>query len=64
MSPWNPHASGFAVSMVKVVKYLLTCASYSGQDPKLALLSYHSMPVDVLCRHKNIVYFIHIYSII
>ena len=44
--PKNPRSNGKAVSAVKIVKGLLTCAKCSGQDPYLALLAYRSTPVD------------------
>ena len=42
----NPRSNGQAEAAVKTVKGLLTHAKCSGQDPYLALLAYHSMPVD------------------
>ena len=45
-SPRNPRSNGQAESAVKIVKGLLICAKYSGQDPHLALLAYRSTPVD------------------
>ena len=49
-SPRNPRSNGQAESAVKIVKGLLTCAKYSGQDPHLALLAYRSTPVDAHLR--------------
>ena len=45
-SPRNPRSNGHAEAAVKVVKGLLTCAKYSGQDPYLALLAYRSTPIS------------------
>ena len=45
-SPRNPRSNSQAESAVKIVKGLLTCAEYSGQDPHLALLAYRSTPFD------------------
>ena len=45
-APTNPRSNGKAEAAVKIVKGLLTCSKYSGQDPYLALLAYHSTPVD------------------
>ena len=42
----NPRNNGQTESAVKIVKGLLTCAKYSGQDPYLTLLAYRSTPVD------------------
>ena len=45
-SPRNPRGNDQAESVVKIVKGLLTCAKYSGQDPYLTLLAHRSTPVD------------------
>ena len=45
-SPRNPTSNGQAEAAVKTVKGLLNHAKCSGQDPYLALLAYHSMPID------------------
>ena len=44
--PRNSRSNGQAESAVKIVKSLLTCTKYSGQDPYLALLPYRSTPAD------------------
>ena len=41
----NPRINGQAEAVIKTVMGLLTCDKYSSQDPYLALLAYHSMPV-------------------
>ena len=45
-SPRNPRSNGQAEAAIKTVKGLLTHAKCSGQDPYLALLAYHSTPVN------------------
>ena len=45
-SPRNPRSNGQAEAAIKTIRELLTHAKCSGQDPYLALLAYHSMPVD------------------
>ena len=45
-SPRNPRSNGQAEAAVKTVKGLLTHAKCSGQDRYLALLAYHSTPID------------------
>ena len=45
-SPSNPRGNGQAEATIKIIKGLLTCAKYSGQDPYLALLAYRSTPID------------------
>ena len=45
-SPRNPRSNGQAEAAIKTVKGLLTHAKCSGQDPYLALLAYHSTPID------------------
>ena len=45
-SPMNPRSNGQAEEAVKSIMGLLTCAQCSAQDPYLALLAYHSMPVN------------------
>ena len=44
--PRNPRSNGQASAAIKTIKGLLTHAKCSSQDPCLALLPYHSMPVD------------------
>ena len=44
--PRNPRSKGQAEAVVKTIKVLLTHAKYSGKDPYLALLAYHSTPTD------------------
>ena len=44
-SPRNPRSNGQAEAAIKTVKGLLTHAKYSGQDPYLAVLTYHSRPI-------------------
>ena len=44
--PRNPRNNGQAEAAIKTVKGLLTHAKFSGQNPYLALLAYHSMPVN------------------
>ena len=46
-SPRNPRSNGQAEAAMKTVKGFLTCAKCSGQGPYLALLAYHSTPIDV-----------------
>ena len=41
----NPRGNGQVKAAIKTIKGLLTHAKCSGQDPYLALLAYHSMPV-------------------
>ena len=41
-----PRSNGQAEAAIKIVKGLLTHAKCSGQDPYLALLAYHSMPIN------------------
>ena len=43
----NARSNGLAETSMKTVKGLLTNAKCSGQDPYLALLAYHSTPIDV-----------------
>ena len=45
-SPRNPRSNGQAEAAMKIIKGLLTHAKCSGQDPYLALLVYHSAPID------------------
>ena len=45
-SPRNPRSNGQAETAIKTIKRLLICAKCSGQDPYLALLAYHGMPID------------------
>ena len=45
-SPRNPRSNGQAEAAIKPVKGLLTHAKCFGQDPYLALLAYHSMPIN------------------
>ena len=45
-APTNPHSNGQAEAAVKIVNGLLTQSRYSGQDPYLTLLAYHSTPLD------------------
>ena len=45
-APTNPHSNGQATVAVKIIKGLLTWSKYSGQDPYLALLAYHSTSMD------------------
>ena len=56
-SPRNPRGNGQAEAAKKTVKGRLTCAKYSGQGPYLALLAYHSMPIDAhLCSPAEMLY--------
>ena len=45
-SPRNPRSNAQAEAAVKTVKGLLTHAKCSDQDPYLALIPYHSIPID------------------
>ena len=45
-SPRNPRSNGQAKVSINTVKGLLIHAKCSGQDPYLALLACHSMPVN------------------
>ena len=45
-TPRNPRSNDQAEAAIKTVKGLLTNAKCSGEDPYLALLAYHSMPID------------------
>ena len=45
-SPRNPRSNGQAEAAIKTIKVLLTHMKCSGQDPYLALLAYHSMPIN------------------
>ena len=45
-SPMNPWSNGQAEAAMKTVKGLLTHSKCSGQDPYLALLEYHSIPIN------------------
>ena len=45
-SPRNPRSNGQAEAVVKIIKGLLTCAQYSGQDSYFALLAYRSTTID------------------
>ena len=45
-SPRNPRSSDQVEAAMKTVKGLLTHAECSGQDPYLALLAYHSTPIN------------------
>ena len=49
-SPRNPRSNGQAEAAVKIIKGLLNCAKYSGEDPYLALLAYRSTPIDAHLR--------------
>ena len=51
-SPHYPASNGFAELMVKITK-----AKYSGKDPKLALLTLCSTPVDHTYCHQCNCYF-------
>ena len=56
-SPRNPRSNGQAEASIKTVKGLLTHAKCSGQDPYIALLAYHSMPIDAhLCPPAEMLY--------
>ena len=53
-SPRNPRSNGQAVA---AVKGLLTHTKCCGQDPYLALLAYHIMPIDAhLCSPAEMLY--------
>ena len=45
-SPRNSRSNGQAKATVEIMKYLLTCAKYSGEDPYLTILAYRSTPTD------------------
>ena len=45
-SPRSPRSNGQAEATIKTVKGLLIHVKYSGQDPYLAPLALHSMPID------------------
>ena len=45
-APRSPRSNGQAEAAEKIVKGLLTYAKCSGQDPWLALLAYHSTPIN------------------
>ena len=47
----SPSSNGQAEAAIKIIKGLLTCVKYSGQDPYLALLAYRSIPIDA-CLHS------------
>ena len=46
ITPVHLGSNGQAEAVIKTVKGLLTHAKSSGQDPYLALLAYHSMPIN------------------
>ena len=55
--PSNPRGNGQPESAVKMVKGLLTCAKFSSQDPYIALLPYHSTPINThLCSPTELPY--------
>ena len=56
-SPRNPRSNGQAEAAIKTAKSLLTHAKCSGQDPYIALLAYHSTPIDAhLCSPPKLLY--------
>ena len=56
-APTNPHSNGQAKVAMKIIKGLLIQSKYSGQDPYLALLAYHSTPVDAhMCSPGEMLY--------